>query len=134
MMYGETVFDVSLPSFSGEGTFDVKLRRPSLLSLAAQGMIPNELLACARDLFNEGGKAQVQLDELGRLLLIFAQNALVSPSYEELCQQGINLTDEQLSAIYAFAQGGVRALIPFRKKRTDADSADVSEEIFEKTQ
>ncbi len=129
-MQHETVFDVSLPSFSGEGSIEVKLRRPSFLALAAQGMIPNELLACARDLFNEGGNAQVRLDELGRLLVIFAQNSLVSPSYEELEEKGISLTDEQLSAIYAFAQGGVRALIPFRKKLTDDDAPAGGKEVF----
>ncbi len=130
----ETVFDVELPSFSGEGSVRAKLRRPSLLSLAAEGMIPNELLACARDLFNEGGKAQIQLDELGRLLLIFAKNALVEPSFDELCRQGISLTDEQLSAIYAFAQGGVRALIPFRQERANADASGIGQEISEQTQ
>ncbi len=129
MMYSDTVFDVAIPSFSGEGAVKVKLRRPSLLSLAAEGMIPNELLACARELFNEGGKAQIQLDELGRLLVIFAKNSLVSPTFDELCQQGITLTDEQLSAIYAFAQGGVRALMPFREKCTDADAATVGETV-----
>lgn len=129
MMYSDTVFDVAIPSFSGEGTVSVKLRRPSLLSLAAEGMIPNELLACARELFNEGGKAQIQLDELGRLLIIFAKNSLVSPDFDELCRQGITLTDEQLSAIYAFAQGGVRALQPFREKRANDDTAPVEQEI-----
>ncbi len=130
----ETVFDVEIPSFSGDGSIEVKLRRPSLLSLAAEGVIPNELLACARELFNEGGKAQIQLDELGRLLVLFAKSSLVSPTFDELREQGITLTDEQLSAIYAFAQGGVRALIPFRKKREDADSAAVGQEISVQTQ
>ncbi len=133
-MMCDTVFDVSLPSFSGEGSFEAKLRRPSLLSLAAKGMIPNELLACARELFNEGGRAQIQLDELGRLLLIFAQASLVSPTYEEICDKGITLTDEQLSAIYAFAQGGVRALLPFCRERENADLAAVGQEVFEETQ
>ena len=124
--FNDTVFDAVLPDFSGEGVINVKLCRPSMLALAAHGAIPNELLACARDIFNEGGKAQVQLDELGRLLLIFAQNALVSPSYEELEEQGVSLTDEQLSAIYAFVQGGVRALLPFREKLANADTPAVS--------
>ncbi len=121
------VFDVYIPSFSGDGSMKVRLRRPSMLTLAARGVIPNELLACARELFNEGGKAQIPLDELGRLLLVFAQTSLVSPSYEELEEQGISLTDEQLSAIYAFAQGGVRALIPFRQEQPNDDGADGSE-------
>ncbi len=133
-MYSDNIFDVCIPSFSGEGSMEVKLRRPSMLSLAARGVIPNELLACARDLFNEGGKAQIQLDELGRLLIIFAQSALVSPSYEELEEQGISLTDEQLSAIYAFAQGGVRALIPFRAEQSDADSAGGGQAVSVQTQ
>lgn len=129
MMNCDTVFDVELPSFSGEGSVKAKLRRPSLLSLAAEGLIPNELLACARELFNEGGKAQIQLDELGRLLVIFAKSALAEPTFDELCSQGITLTDEQLSAIYAFAQGGVRALLPFRQECADADASGIGQEI-----
>lgn len=117
------VIDAVLPDFSGQGVINVKLRRPSLLALAARGCIPNELLACARQLFNEGGGAPVPLDELGRLLIIFARESLVEPSFEQLEQQGVSLTDEQLSAIYAFAQAGVRALIPFRDKCENADPA-----------
>lgn len=129
MMFGDGVFDVSLPDSSGQGTVNVKLRRPSILALAAHGMIPNELLACARELWSEGGKAQIPLDELGRLLLIFAEHSLVSPTYEELEEKGIILTDEQLSAIYAFAQGGVRALLPFRKEWENDDGAAGSKKI-----
>lgn len=134
MTENSATFDVCIPSFSGDGSMNVRLRRPSLLTLAARGVIPNELLACARELFNEGGKARIPIDELGRLLLIFAQNSLVSPSYEELEEQGISLTDEQLSAIYAFAQGGVRALLPFRQKQSDDDGADSGEAASVQTQ
>lgn len=118
----KTVFEVSIPDFSGEGTMQVKLRRPSMLTLAASGAVPNELLGCARTLFSEGG-GSLPLDELGRLLVLFAKASLAQPTYEELEDSGVSLTDEQLSAIYSFAQSGVRALEPFREGKRDAVAA-----------
>lgn len=111
---------VELPGW-GDEPFCATLRRPSLLSLAAQGIIPNELLACARQLFAQGDGSALRLDELGRLLTIIAENALCSPTLSELRAKGLELTDEQLSAIYSFTQAGVRALRSFRAQREDAD-------------
>lgn len=118
-----TQFVSQIPDFSGEGVMEVTLRRPSLLTLAAQGTVPNELLGCARTLFSEGG-ASLPLDELGRLLRLIAKAALVSPSFDELENSGAELTDEQLTAIYSFVQNGVRALFPFRQERKYDNAAD----------
>lgn len=105
--------EVSLPGWISEGEFVAMLKRPSLLSLAASGVIPNELLACAKRLFNEGISEQMPIDELGRVLNIIAENALVSPSMSELEEKGVSLTDMQLAAIYNFAMTGVRRLACF---------------------
>lgn len=109
---GQTVL---LPGWEENSEFEAVLRRPSILALAAGGVIPNELLACAKKLFDEGVGGEIPLDELGRILNIIAENALVSPTLAELEESGVALTDIQLAAIYNFAMTGVRRLECFRE-------------------
>jgi hypothetical protein len=45
---------------------------------------------------------------------VLAENALIEPSYKELKEAGIELTDLQLSAIMAYCQRGVKMLEYFR--------------------
>ena len=110
---------VSLPGWEENTEFEAVLRRPSMLSLAAAGTIPNELLACAKKLFNEGISGDLPLDELGRILGIIAESSLVSPTLSELEESGLGLTDLQLAAIYNFAMTGVRSLECFREVGED---------------
>ena len=109
------VQSVVLPGWGDDDVFEVKLRRPSLLAMAASGAIPNELMAAAQKLFGEGFDAAMPLDQLGRLLIAVARDAMVEPTFAQLDEQGVQLTDLQLAAIYSFAQSGVRALEPFRQ-------------------
>ena len=111
---------MELPGWNDEAPFIARLRRPSLLAMAAQGVIPNELLTAAQGLFSEGYDAKMPLDQLGKLLISVARAALVEPEYDQLAESGVSLTDVQLAAIYSFTQSGVRALEPFRN-RTGAD-------------
>lgn len=121
---------VTLPGWEDGKPFEAVLRRPSVLSMAACGAIPNELLACARQLFCEGYDESLPLDKLGRLLLAVAREALVSPSLDELEENGCYLTDMQLTAIYSFAQTGVRALKYFRYGDGAAEPAGDEQEIL----
>ena len=108
-------FTVELPGWDEGETFSATLRRPSLLTMAATGSIPNELLGTAQRLFCEGYSESMPIAELGKLLLAVAREALVEPTFDSLNESGVGLTDMQLSAIYSFAQSGVRALEPFRR-------------------
>lgn len=107
-------FNVDLPGWDEGEVFSATLRRPSLLTMAATGSIPNELLGTAQRLFCEGYHETMPIAELGKLLLAVAKEALVEPTFDSLNEADIGLTDIQLSAIYSFAQSGVRALEPFR--------------------
>ncbi len=115
---------VMLPGWEADTEFEAMLRRPSMLSLAAAGVIPNELLSCARRLFDDGISGEIPMDELGRVLNIIAENAMVSPTLAELEENGVNLTDFQLAAIYNFAMTGVRNLQCFHQvtENSECDS------------
>lgn len=110
--------EVEIPGFEGDKTMTVILRRPSLLSLAESGKIPNPLLSAASEIFRSGvtedGKASMK--ELGDIFKIIAKASLVSPSYEEFAKAGIELTDSQLIYIYNYARNGVDSLRRFRKE------------------
>lgn len=114
---------VLLPGWHGDEPFEAVLKRPSLLAMAATGIIPNELMGAAQKLFNEGCDSSLEFDKLGALLLAVAKEALVEPTFAELEAANCPLTDMQLAAIYSFTQAGVRALEPFRFGGTASESA-----------
>ena len=109
--------EIELPGFAAKETISVRIRRPSLMLLAAEGKIPNTLLASVEDLFEKGDKNTVSFKERAEVFRIVAMASLVSPSWEELQNAGVNLTDLQLLYIYNFSQTGVDTLRRFREKQ-----------------
>ena len=110
--------EVELPGWDEE-PFICKLKRPSLLGLVEGGQIPNPLLNAAYILFN-GAKTQkdvLNLKDQKEILDIVARAAMVEPTYHQLKDIGLELTDLQLLDIYNFTQLGVRSLISFRTKQ-----------------
>lgn len=108
---------VQLPPFVGDEPFYARLRRPSMLVLAKSGKIPNALLSSASELFQSGADSLVaneqMLTDMYDICLILADACLVEPSLSQIEEVGLNLTDEQLLAIFNYSQGGVKALKPF---------------------
>lgn len=108
---------VELPAF-GDGTkFIAKLRRPSMLKLCKSGKIPNSLLNQATALFTDSNASRkVSITEIYDICEIICESAFVNPSYEEIKASGIELTDEQVMAVFQYTQGGVKALEKFRNE------------------
>ena len=115
---------VELPGWDQDQPFYARLRRVSLLNLIERGELPNELLKIAHKLttakqgrFNPfTDSTPEELVEFTRLLHNFARAALVEPTYQELEENGIFLTDLQLTAIFQYCQKGVQALALFRER------------------
>lgn len=105
-------FSTYISSCDGRGTMSVTLRRPSILTLAMAGKIPNPLLAAATKLFDFAPKSEAaSLKEIGQVMHIIAEASLISPSYDEIKD---DLTDEQLMEIYHYAKEGADGLEYFR--------------------
>ena len=102
-----------------EEPFVCILKRPSLLGLVENGDIPNPLLHAAYILFNGSNdpKDQINLKEANDLYRIIAKAAMVNPTYQDVIDAGLELTDMQLLEIYRFTQLGVKSLISFRPKQ-----------------
>lgn len=109
---------VELPPFAEGTTFCAKLKRPSLLNMVKQGKIPNTLLVRANELFVQTGgldpEEENMMEEMFEVIELIANETFVEPTYKEIKEAEIELTDEQLMFIFSYAQQGVKALESFR--------------------
>lgn len=109
---------VKLPGFGEGEEFVAILRRPSMLKLMKNGAIPNSLMGKAQELFQNGSKLDTSdenaMKSMFEIMEVIAENTLVKPKYSEILEQGGELTDEQLIAIFSYSQNGVKALENFR--------------------
>jgi hypothetical protein len=112
---------VELPSFAEGQPFIARLKRPSLLVLIKSGKIPNSLLVSANSIFQGGlsdfdAQSEDSLKNMYDILDIICEAALVEPSYLDIKEAGIQLSDDQIMSIFAYTQQGVKALEQFRQK------------------
>ena len=112
---------IRFPDFGDGQPFVARVRRPSMLVLAKQGKIPNRLLTTAGELFTKGSNSldadnDNMLGDMYSILEIVATAALIQPSMNEIKSVGLELSDDQLMAIFNYAQAGIKALVPFRQK------------------
>lgn len=112
---------VELPGFADGQPFFARLARPSLLKLIKDGKIPNSLLNQATSLFangagalNASGKNAATAEQLFDVIDVVVEAALLEPTYEEIKSVGMELSDDQLMAIFSYTQKGVKALEQFR--------------------
>lgn len=112
---------VRLPDFGDGQPFVACVRRPSMLVLAKSGKIPNSLLTSAGELFAKGGGGidadnENMLSDMYSIMEIIASASLIQPTFEDIKSAGMELTDEQMMAIFNYSQSGIKALESFRKE------------------
>lgn len=110
---------IRLPDFGDGQPFVARVRRPSMLVLAKKGKIPNSLLNSASELFTKGGSGMDtddddMLGDMYDICHIICEAALVEPTLADIEAAGIELSDEQMMAIFNYTQSGVKALESFR--------------------
>lgn len=110
---------VEFPPFAEGQEFYARVKRPSLLSMVKQGKIPNELLVRANELFVQDGagfdpEEKNLMEQMYDIMELMAEETFVEPTYSEMKEAGIQLTDEQMMFVFNYAQQGVRALESFR--------------------
>lgn len=115
---------VKLPSFAEGQPFVARIRRPSMLQMVKTGLIPNELLTRANSLFLEGGKGinkedEAVMSQVFEVIEVICEEAFVEPTYKQIKESGVKLTDEQMMFIFNYSQSGVNALKSFRNKPRD---------------
>lgn len=112
---------VSLPPFADGQPLVVRMARPSILALVKSGKIPNSLMNQATSLFANGtgalnaqGKAATNINELFEVIDVIVDTAFLEPTIDEIHSVGMELTDDQLMAVFAYTQRGVKGLEQFR--------------------
>lgn len=113
---------VKLPDFAEGQPFFARLKRPSLMAMAKRGQIPNALLDSASNLFMAGNVNGNQirkydkdtLEKTFEVLDLICEASFVEPTYKELVDNGITLTDDQYSFVFNYSQNGVKSLESFR--------------------
>ena len=123
---------VELPPFAEGQTFVARLKRPSMLALVKAGRIPNSLLQSANTLFISGTmdeKNKGAMSDVMEILDTICDACFVEPTYQQIKDAGIQLTDDQLMFVFSYSQRGVKALDPFREEPKDLAAAGSSTEV-----
>lgn len=110
---------VRFPDFAEGQPFVARVRRPSMLVLAKRGEIPNTLLTSANELFSKGGSGldsdnENMLSDIYDICEIICESALKEPTYQQIKDAGLELSDDQLMAIFNYTQTGIKSLESFR--------------------
>jgi hypothetical protein len=110
---------VELPPFSQGEKFVARLKRPSMMALMRAKKIPNALIVSANKMFKNGpGSLNVEdetmMDDVFQIMDVLCEAAFVEPTYQQLKEAGIQLTDDQYMFIFGYTQNGVKQLQPFR--------------------
>ena len=107
---------VELPSFGEGQPFFARLRRPSMLALAKSGKIPNSLLSTANRMFDSSldTKNENMLKDFYTVIETILEAAFVEPTYQEIKDAGVQLSDDQMIFVFNYTQQGVRVLDQFR--------------------
>ena len=121
---------VRFPDFAEGQPVVARVKRPSMLMLAKLGKIPNALLNSATQLFTKGGsgmdtKNEKTLSDIYDICEVIAKASLVQPTYDEIIDSGMTLSDDQVMAIFNYTQSGVKALENFRSEQEDFKRARV---------
>jgi hypothetical protein len=123
---------VELPPFAEGQTFVARLKRPSMLALVKAGRIPNSLLQSANTLFISGTmdeKNKGAMSDVMEILDTVCDACFVEPTYQQIKDAGIQLTDDQMMFVFSYSQRGVKALDPFRQEPKDLAAAGSGTEV-----
>lgn len=123
---------VELPPFAEGQTFVARLKRPSMLALVKAGRIPNSLLQSANTLFISGTmdeKNKGAMSDVMEILDTVCDACFVEPTYQQIKDAGIQLTDDQMMFVFSYSQRGVKALDPFRQEPKDLAAAGGGTEV-----
>lgn len=117
---------VEFPPFAEGQPFVARIKRPSMMVLMKTGKIPNQLMTTANSLFGGtplDGKddAEVYKEVLG-IIEVIAEASFIEPSWQDLTDAGLTLTDDQYTFLFNYTQKGVKALEPFRGEQQDTGS------------
>jgi hypothetical protein len=112
---------IEIPDFEGAGTIKVRVQKPRLMAMAAQGKIPNHLLGVVNQMMfgKKNQNNEPKLEEVTKIYELYCRACLVEPTYEEFKEF---ITDDQMQAIFDWAMGDAKKLETFRTNEGNGSS------------
>lgn len=112
---------IEIPDFEGTGTIKVRVQKPRLMTMVAQGKIPNHLLGIVNNMMfpSKKEKKELNVEEIAKIYELYCRACLVEPSYDEIKDI---ITDDQMMAIFDWAMGDVKKLETFRSNEGNGTS------------
>ncbi len=107
--------ELTLSGWSPGTEITVLVKKPNFYNLLAKNAIPNPLLPEMQKLFVRRQVAE----EHGKASADFAKECLVEPTYTQLEEAGVELTDDQLLELCMYATLGPELLRSFRESARD---------------
>lgn len=111
---------IPIPGFDEGETFDIKVKKLSLVGLMSSGKIPNALMQVVKQAFEgisstanqEEAEASIvdKAGDIGKLLDIVCKEAMLEPLFEDVKDV---MNDAQKLAIFEFTQGGANRVKSF---------------------
>ena len=106
---------VELPPFAEGMPIFARLRRPSMMALMADGKIPNSLLSAAESMFLNGvTDTEVSAKDMYSVMECMCRACMIEPTYQDIIDAGLQMTDEQMIFVFNYSQIGINALRSFR--------------------
>jgi hypothetical protein len=126
---------IDIPGYSPGETIKVRVRKPQMMKLMAEGQIPNHLLSVVEQMMygsqsqkNAKKKDSVEgkLKDVANVYEVYCRACLVEPTYEEFEPY---LSDDQKEAIFNWATAEVAQLENFREDQKDGASDNDEPEV-----
>ena len=129
---------IKIPNFDNTGHINIRVQRPKLLKMAAEGKIPNHLMNIAATMINGRPISKQKeltpeeyIKEIDSAMELYCMACMVEPSYEDM--QDI-LTDDQKATIFNWGLGEVQVLDSFRTDEGNGTSNNNGQALQEKTE
>ena len=131
---------IPIPGFDAGETFEIKVKKLSIVGLMSSGKIPNSLMQVVKDAFAGIKSAGAEADEsaimdkagdIGKLLDIVCAAAMLEPRFEDIKDV---MNDAQKLAVFQFTQGGVEEAKSFPAIEGDTGRTDDVENVSSQTE
>ena len=131
---------IPIPGFDAGETFEIKVKKLSIVGLMSSGKIPNSLMQVVKDAFAGIKSASAEADEsaimdkagdIGKLLDIVCAEAMLEPRFEDIKDV---MNDAQKLAVFQFTQGGVEEAKPFPTIEGDTGRTNDVENVSGQTE
>lgn len=125
----KTITEIEIYDVEGN-PFKIKVQRPRIMAMAAQGKIPNPLMGIATKMVSGKGVEKGNIKELAQMIELYCRVCMVEPTYDDMKN---TIDDDQMFAIFSWATSEVSKLSSFRNNKEDGPDNNDGEGVSKKT-